>query len=730
MRYFLQSVLIVMGISTILLVVLRGLGYITHSCLNLIKPLRLEAVTSPKTDYPIIGIFVIVGTGFHLAYFNLSVVPIFRFFLLISLVGFIIEFRHEKLSAIKDYLLYNLIGLWIVFPQLFISGQKNSTNPVISLGNHDIAYYIAAAAQFFQSGFVNQGAVNLNDLNVAARNYQYFTPTAVFAFEKSNSPIWIGQFATPTLVLFITLGSLIVAKITKLISPRANAFHQFSISAIFSLMSINLYILSSFFLAQAIAVMIILRIVQILVTEMLSKKYDIHSRSNLLVAALMTLCVFSYPALLFPALALLVLGLSLASFRNKSFTKLLNLGISTAIALVISWLYLPTAIDLFLILKDGSFGWPLQPLSPFAVLLTPSLIGAPLTKVSLIFMWIVFCISAYVLIGKVGLAKIEQNLIRLIMGASILFVILFAEIRGLGYGNYGVWKLQSYVAPFVILLILAFCLKHKNFLEPIVYILFGVVLLNPLIIWTVNTGKSTSNSFMQMYNTRELNQGQSLNIDLKDFSETMLATTFGDRNKFFINSNSYLQTSLDPNSCTLTNAGSQAYAFQVPINNDYVIASQDPSECSQWLKLESNKKLFFNNTLQKRFGSGWWESENWGTWSRAVESYVFLKPNISAEPENFTLRFNFNSLSDGNGDGVNISIFVNNSLSVESADLDYSRPQLIDLKLNRMSSNNNELSIKFVVNRLITPSISGKSPDSRALGVGLISVELLKTGKN
>jgi hypothetical protein len=714
-----------MGISLTLLIVLRGLGFFFHSSLNFVKPLKLHPVNSPAIDYPIIGIFVIVVVGFHAAYFGLDVTPFFRALLLISLIGFGVECQRKKIGVIRDYLFYNLIGLWIVLPQLFISGQKNSTNPVISLGNHDIAYYLAAASQFLQSGFVNQGAVNLNDLNVAARNYQYFTPTALFAFERSNSPIWIGQFATPTLIVFITLGSLIVAKISKMISPRINKFQQFSISTIFSLMSINIYILTSFFLAQAIAVMIILRIVQILLAEVLDQNSEINSRIDLLVIAIMALCVFSYPALLFPALALLIIGLSAASIRKRSLANLIRLVLSSGLAVVVTLSYLPTAINLFVILKDGSFGWPLQPLSPIAMILTPSLIGAPLTKVSLIFMWTLFFLVLFILISKAGLDRIERTLIGLVISAAVLLVIVFAEFRGEGYSNYGVWKLQSYIAPFTTLLVLAYILKRKNIFDSLVYTLLGVVLLNPLIIWTVNSGKSTSNTFMQLYNTRELNNSQSLNIDLKDFSETMLATTFGKGNKFFINSNSYLQTSLDPNSCTLTNAGSNGYAFQVPINPDYVMASQDPNECSQWLEVERRKPLLFNDTLSSRFGSGWWQSENWGTWSRSLESYVYLKPNVSNKRDEFTLRVKFNTLRDETANGVDISIFLNGKLYFEGVNFDYTKSHSVDLKVVGDEAKSDKLSIKFVSNKLSIPAITSEVSDSRALGIGLKSIELL-----
>jgi len=714
-----------MGISLTLLIVLRGLGFILHSSLGLVKPLKLQSINSPAIDYPIIGIFIIVVIGFHTAYFDLNVKPFFRALLLISLIGFAVECYRKKMTVITDYLCYNLIGLWIVLPQLFISGQKNSTNPVISLGNHDIAYYLAVAQQFLHSGFVNQGVIDSNDLNISARHYQYFTPMVLFAFGRSNSPIWIGQFSTPVLIVFITLGSLIVAKISKIISPRINAFQQFSISAIFSLMSINLYIITSFFLAQTIAVIIILRIVQILLAQVLRQNSETNSRIDLLHVAIMALCVFSYPSLLLPALVLLVIGLSVASIRKRSLANLLNLGLSIGLTVIVTLLYLPTAINLFIMLKNGIFGWALQPLSPFAIILTPSLIGAPLTKVSLILMWTVFLLLLLIAISQVGLSTIERRVIELMIVAAVLLVIIFAELRGNGYSDYGVWKLQSYIAPFATLVVLAFCLKYKNVLEPLVYILLGVVLMNPLIIWTFNTGNSTSNTFMQLYNTPELNKVQNLNIDLKDFKETMLATTFGKGNKFFINSTSYLPTSLDPNACALTNTGSNAYTFQDPINEDYAIASQDPINCSQWLAVEWEKPILFNNTLQSRFGSGWWQSENWGTWSRSIESYAYLEPNIPAKIEEFILRINFNSLRDEKAKGVDISIFVNGKLSFEGVNLDHAKSHSIDLKVAGHSANKGKLAIKFVVNKLIVPAITNGVEDSRPLGIGLISVELL-----
>lgn len=730
MRYFLQSILLVVGISLILLIVLRGLGFIFHSSINLIKPLRLQSIDSPAIDYPIIGIFVIVVIGFHVAYFDLNVIPFFRALLLISLIGFAVEIHRKGIGVLKDYLLYIPIGLWIVLPQLFISGQKNSTNPVISLGNHDIAYYIAVAQQFLHSGFVNQGVIDSNDLNISARSYQYFTPMVLLAFGRSNSPLWIGQFSTPILIVFITLGSLIVAKISKMISPRINTFQQFSISAIFSLISINLYIITSFFLAQTIAVVIILRIVQILFAQVLNQNNEINARLDLLVVAIMALCVFSYPSLLLPALALLVVGLSVASIRKRSLTNLLNLSLNSGSAVIVTLSYLPTAVNLFMMLKNGAFGWTLPPLSPFAILLTPSLIGAPLTKVSLIFMWTVFLLMLFIAIRKVGLSRTERSLIELMIAAAVLLIIVFAELRGNGYSDYGVWKLQSYIAPFTTLVILAFCLKYKNSLESLVYILLGVVLLNPLIIWTFNSGKSTSNTFMQLYNTPELNKVQNLNVDLKDFSETMLATTFGQGNKFFLNSNSYLPTSFDPNSCALTNTSSNAYAFKVPINADYAIASQDPNYCSQWLDVEWEKPLLFNNTLQSRFGSGWWQTENWGTWSRTVESYIYLKPNIPRKIENFILRINLNSLKDEKGEGVDVSISVNGKLSFEGLNLDHAKSHLIDLRVIGNSANKDKLTIKFIVSKLVVPDITNEVADSRPLGIGLISIELLGSNQD
>lgn len=157
--------------------------------------------------------------GFHVAYFDFSVLSFFRILLLLSLIGFAVECRRKNIGVVKDYVLGNSIGLWIVLPQLFISGQKNCTNLILSLGNEDISYYHTTASHLLQSGFVNQGVVNLNDLNLAALNHPYFTPTPVFAFERSNSPIWSGQFATPTMIVFITFGALIVSKSSKMIAP-------------------------------------------------------------------------------------------------------------------------------------------------------------------------------------------------------------------------------------------------------------------------------------------------------------------------------------------------------------------------------------------------------------------------------------------------------------------------------------------------------------------------------
>ena len=723
MRYFLLSIILVTAISLIFLLVLRGLGYAFHWSLGRIKPLKIRLVVSPKIDYPIIGIFVIVVVAFYSAHFNLNLVTIFRGLFLVSLVGLVLDVYQNKIKDLKDYLLYNTIGVWVVLPQLFISGQKNGSNPVISLGNHDIAYYLAAANQFLNSGFIDRGLISLNDLNSAARAYQYFTPTALFSFDKANSPLWIGQFATAKLVLFVTLTSLIVSEISKIIAPRLNTFQRFAISIVFSLVSINLYILSNFFLAQAIAMMIILRIMQKLLNEIIYKKDLAMGKLDLLEIALMVLCLYTYPALLIPALTILIVGLGLDAFRVKSRPSLVRLAISISVALFSTWYYIPTAINLFKLLQAGNFGWPLSPLSPIALLLTPGLISAPFSASALILMWGFFYFFVFMLIRKVTLSKLEKLLMVAMFLGSFVFVIAFAEIRGQGYGSYGIWKLQSYLAPIMILVLFSYCLRKKSFFDSALNIFLGVVILNPFIIWTVNSGTSTGNTFMSLYSSSELTSSKNLNVDLKDFSETMLATTLGNKGTIFLNSNSYLQTSLDPNACTLTNTGNQGYSYSKAINKDYVLASQNPSRCSQWLTLRPKEKIYFNSMLKKRFGSGWWESETWGSWARTNEAYVYLEVDHSKYQPNMRLRFTLNSLLDESGNPMRLSIFVNGISYILDKEMEHSKPQTVDIELKGKSVQEGTFLIKLVSNNLVIPAATNVSTDSRSLGIGLISVE-------
>lgn len=678
------------------------------------------------------GIAAVTLALFLAAFFGLTIRGTSRILVLTCVLATpvlikIKQIRIINTSGTRILMIASINSALVFLPKLIEKGMEGTLLPVISLTNNDIAYYLATAVQFENSGFNDSRQIDQINLNLAVQNYQYFTPTAIFAFLHSLLGQWIGFYATPVLILSSVLLFLGIYSFLHVFFKDSPNIFLILITWIATSFSLHLYIVANGFLAQVIALAIVSFSITSFGVLLEKKELDGSKRQSQVLLtwiSISILCIFSYPAILLPCLIFLLLALTaFLVLKRISFKKFALVLAGSATGTFLSFPYLNEALGLFKLLFQGSFGWKLPPLNVFSALLFPNTIGKPFGTELSFLSWVILIVLALVAAFKFTSDTTARAIgVVTIIGPATI-VLIYANLSDEGFSAYGTWKLISYLMPFVISIFLSLFLLAKRLNVVFLSFVSGCLLVAPTLLWQINPGLTSNQKFVELRSSVKVQELNSINVDLPTGFETMLATTlFDNRTRLFLQSESYLPLSTNYNSCTLLRDSHSSFPFFFRLNSEYVLGSMVSESCSQFRDLNLVDSLNTNVTSKFRLGLGWWDLEDWGVWMKRNNATLPFSKKLNVGDE---LSVRFRSL------GSVPHKILNPQIKLNSRVIEISEEEFLDgvvtIRLQQSDiDSKSQYILAFSVDKLITPQMFGFSNDQREIGLGLENVSFTK----
>lgn len=648
--------------------------------------------------------------------------------LLISFTGIIFLFcqgyRFEKNYTFwtENFTLL-LISFFTVMPAMIFIHNFGTGFVTVSKGNNDVAFYIAAAADFLRYGFENSQHLEGYDLSAAASGLSWFSPITIFTLLASflGSGIWKEGLAALLFCNYIAISGL--NHLFQTLSPSLTRNFRGVLVAVVAFTPLQMYIFANNYLAQTLSVGISAFLVSYLILSLSNDNKQIEQRST--IAPLVLLAVFTYPQIL-----ILIVGLSIISFSLILITSKFNrdlmkqstwITLFFVLGLFFSIPYLPTAINILRAVSSGGFGFPLPNIEPVGILISPSVLGYAFPNLFVVISWIT-TLSLYFWSLRNYRGR-SRNFLMLFSILMLLTYTFLVPLRSKGMSEYNSWKLISYFAPFFIVFFLVSIVQKKGFKVTGIFVMFGILCTVPIQIWDSSKGKTqyTSASMNGLSKDVTLNSLKTLNIDVEPFFETMILTSVLENPKLFLRSHSYFPMSFKPDACTLFRNGNPNYNTKRIVNSDYSLGSKPGELPCRLAEKFPDGKWFSMPDLSNYLIDGWSYAENWGVWSQNDRARLEIPIlNQCSEITQITLKLRvFGSASIK--DSRKLSIFLNGNLVNTQSVLALKSETEITFPVPCKDLLNELLLLEFILPDLLSPQDLGESDDNRSLGVGLIS---------
>ena len=510
-------------------------------------------------------------------------------FLGIGFFGFVfwMYMIFNKQSQIKSYfqlVISIVIAAWLVLPNILFGRTSDLLLNMVTHDNLDVANYAASSQVYLNNGFFGDG--NIDSFNMSSFNlhgaHQGANNLLAFVASLSNLDVW--QITTPTLMFTIALCVLSISRMISVVFNEKNLLINLGVPFLILSTALTVYIQGSYQLGQHFALAIAISLVGNTISIYKNKELDKLLLLEHLI--LVFLAFFSYPVVLIPfyfATIFLLITYARVNFRDLYYKKtllLIGAGIS---GVLVNGPYLRIGIDLLENQSQAIAGWPIPQLNPFSMFLYPSLIGTQVNMRDTIIFWIIFIIIMLMLVTNQNRFKNKTSLALFTILPPVL-VFLLIQVRGRGFDEYGSWKLQSFLIPVYlgILLPIVFLGYQKRGGFALI-LLIGMLFPSAISNWSNGdtlTGFYISKDLVKVGEIPEIRQLEKLNIDLMPNYETMAAGSVVKGPRLYMSSAGYWALSNEPNSCYLINVKfSSKYKYVKYLNQSYAIASNNAIKC-------------------------------------------------------------------------------------------------------------------------------------------------------
>jgi hypothetical protein len=495
--------------------------------------------------------------------------------------------------------------------------------------------------------------------------------------------------------------------------------------------ALMMYIQSNYFLAQIIATGISLLILNYFHECYYENRYSY--KKTLQILFLLLCSVYYYPHYLVPffilSFAVFIL-VSLISKRPLNTIQIRDQLIFSIFSLIFMSPYLPY---LFAFIERqisaSTAGWPLPLISLPGMIIFPQLIGI---KLGFVF-HILFLITTISLLIKYSGGLIPKKMAYssyIIVAVGVILLLFAGLIPGRNFNSYGYWKLQSSIFPVIFGICLAFLSFNNRVGSKILFLLVGVVICTPTTTWigTAFNGMYVTKDLSSLENSIILNNLPSLNVKLQPYFETMAAGSIIVKPQIHNFSEGYWPVSIGRSAnCTLIRNDDNSASYILKLNQTYGITDGSISACganeNQW---NQGKELLFNENNWTSLGDGWSKPEIWGTWAEGISAKIKV-PKVKIS-DNLNLFIKSKVYSQNEKIEQVVEVLFNNTKIGRIQYKGINNQQISKIQIPTELIDVTDLShdLEFRIKKDIKPS-STNSVDNRNLGIGLISLQLIRS---
>jgi hypothetical protein len=641
-----------------------------------------------------------------------------------------------KMNPRPMHLIYVAIGsVWAVIPGLWLSVRNGVTLGMQSTGNNDVAMYAMIATDYLKTGFNDSLHLSSYSINIIAQTATYPGPMLLISGFASLLGLSVWQVMSMVMCFAIAYSTLALYRLAIQVAPTISQKIASLVAVSVMITPLMSYVVGHYFLAQILAIGVSASLVSLILEV---RKTQIFNTKNVIdLASLCVLGVFIYPHLLVPLViaSLIILFLSLLkeykSTWSKSYLKIflssfIGFGLA-ALVLVNTWGFNIATFKL-----TGN-GWPLPFLTPQAIFLFHPGLGKEFSEGLILLSWILFISVATAIIVKSHISRNLQMEILIAFGATIVCVIYLVTQRDVPLNNYTNWKLLSYIAPIIGVVLLALFSAFGKAQRNVVVIGFCVLLATPTINWipTLNSNSGTVTADMaNLAKNKAIKDYGQLNIQTNPMFETMALYSILEDKRLHLNSSNYVITSSNPKWCTLVRLDDIEQLTFKKINSTFGLTQSVDTNCGlpglpNHMSVKPGDRYFFSNSGDgsRMLGSGWSGRESWGVWSNGKSSILKFKyEQLLNTEQTVTFVANIFAAKDKSQEVV----FILNGQKIHSQVLSTNTSgQSIKVVIPSELVNNRAgiVELQLSYSNPVSPKELNLSSDDRILAFGLIEVK-------
>lgn len=475
-----------------------------------------------------------------------------------------------------------LLAITQLIPALSALSRNRIIFGMTASMNNDVADYALVSDNTLQHGFRNLSRIYDYNLGDFAKNIAYQSTNFLQASVSREF-----RMSTVAVSMLILISGLALANhafvcAARILNPAISEFNAFAIATICFGVGLSNYIVSNYFLGEVFGFIII----GFLISEfgLTRTKTAISYFTYTWIGLALGLGIYTYPPMMIILFPVIGVAFFTADLKNKKldFSKIFIAYLWILIvSILVTIPYIRICFNGLVKTNSAKAGWPFPPLNAISVILWPNTIGIPSGNLLVISSWVALFIFGLFLLQKAKLlgSGHPQTIIYL---TSFLIFLFFILAMGRSAGDYQSWKMQSYLIPIVMLVLLNASLSHSKIQNSLTYLLLGAVLIIPSAQWVPDLkrfGNVTTTDLQTMATNRYLKNFSHLNINLHPYFETMAMATILSNKVLFLNSPSYLNLSENQSLCTLTRTEYINGQKFIPISENYVLADSKDGTC-------------------------------------------------------------------------------------------------------------------------------------------------------
>ena len=576
-----------------LLVMATGLLFSVFGVGELISQLcRLESRIERSVVF---GLFIFIVPSWYISRFGDSPLLYMRIVLIIGIVSatFILinltfTKKAEGLSNFGMMIIATGVTVFSLWRPIRELASRGIHDGIFTLGNNDVANYALDVKAILDSGFaaskiienVSYGLHALGDYSGAMLYLS--VPSSLFG--DSSVDLLIASLISVNSIVWLSL-----AKVASVIlRARTFSLTSMSIATAGVLLPMHQYVVGNFFLAQLLSMGITFFAVG-LILERLSRPAEKGIVVEL--AILSALNIFVYPPIglpMFFATWLFILGQDFVSTTSNLKSSLTFFGL-TIVIIGMQWKW---ALALFADRTIVIAGWALSNISLGSAVIWVDQMDIPGSAILTQGSWLLLIFVYFFLLVK-SKRDVDRKLwtMVLVIGTAVILAISLVTAK-YGYGYFQMWKALTYLLPLFMVITLSLLVAVKS-LDSIKHLFIGLLIgagvASTSSLWgpTINAANQgselISNPDLTLLSSNpELRTLSSINVQLRPYLETMLASAIVPIDIVSMASNTYYEARVLLDTCTLKRRDellpSDPVEFEV--NSSYVVVSL-PTSCAR-----------------------------------------------------------------------------------------------------------------------------------------------------